>query len=249
MHGHLQARKGQNDSINAAAASLQLRSALLFTGSALVEAMTLYSYGIHDPYRLWERNQVRGLAGQDISFALENTADKTRAWWESLSQSEKEENFNKLYNGLRGWDITPLPKSEQVQRSSFAIGNDNWARRSVTVQGKAFYAHEVNYFFWGFIHRLAEKDGLDTSRTSMLNWVRAYRVLGDSVYNIARSDHGGMRIGRLQWADAGWDYADNGWYYAPAVAALHGAEPNTDTYNSSLSTLFIDGDIVVLTSF
>ena len=96
-----------------------------------------------------------------------------RARWPALTSAEKDdiiqttsrvfytdesvfERFSTNPFGLNtkafdSWDVKELASlSEQGQFES--DGPNYWVPRSVTVDGNVHLAHEVNYFFYGYLH-------------------------------------------------------------------------------------------------
>ena len=83
----------------------------------------------------------------------------------------------------------------------------DWAPRSVSVDGNVYYAHEVNYFIWGFMNAEASKNGDTISKDATLLQIWNYRFIADAFYGTCTLNDG-TKTGRSAWAAAGWDYLD-----------------------------------------
>jgi hypothetical protein len=133
-----------------------------------------------------------------------------------------------MFEAVAGWDAKPLQANIYSQQLEFSGGTTNWAPRSVSVDGNVYYAHEVNYFFWGYMNAEANKKGDSITETRMLEWVAAYRGTAGPIYaNMPGAFHDGSLYGRAAWAQAGWNYSMTGTFKPPTVVALPNATPQT----------------------
>ncbi|MGL4421820.1 MAG: hypothetical protein ACRCZF_14220, partial [Gemmataceae bacterium] len=136
-----------------------------------------------------------------------------------------------------GWDATPLQFGIDRQRMEFSGGTANWAPRSVSVDGNVYYAHEVNYFFWGYMNAEANKKGASITETGMIEWVAAYRGSTGPVYaNLPGAVHDGSLYGRAAWAQAGWNYSMTRTFNPPTVVSLPNATPSNAAYSGYLGS-------------
>lgn len=199
---------------------------------------------------LWEdrvRAQATGKSGKNLTQSLLQSANGVMNWWSaSLSDDESDRlttltfdniiSQNSMYS-FSGWDISPLNGHMEEQRGRFAGGISDWAPRSVTVQGKVYYAHEVNYFIWGVAHAMAAKrntqHGNEITREAMVNWVLRYRTYTDWAWMPKPND--GTKHGRAAWAEAGWDYVQTGIFNPPSKFYLPNATPNDEVYSEKFT--------------
>jgi hypothetical protein len=148
--------------------------------------------------------------------------------------------------GIGGWDATPLESDISKQRRHFGVAD--WAPRTVTVDGNVYYAHEVNYFFWGFMNAQANKKGARASKEMMVEWIYYYRFAADPAYCF--TEHDGTKAGRAAWARAGWDYAMTGELKAPTAIRLPGASATEAEYAGFLGfgtfQVTVGGEIIPL---
>jgi len=222
--------------------ALRFTSTLVRYGGGLYELMCYLSFG-HAKWGDSVRKHVTGTGGRDITSALTYTADELVTWWdENLSDQESDDlttftfanmlNQNSMYS-FSGWDVFPLNEEQTPQQAAFAADVADWAPRSVTVDRNVYYAHEVNYFFWGVAHALAAQRQTSHARSltkeKMLGWVMAYRQYAGDAANIATA-HDGSKYGRAAWAAAGWDYIVTGSLSPPTDYRLPNATANGDVY-------------------
>jgi hypothetical protein len=216
----------------------------LVTPFALTETWLYMGLG-NDWYRILERSKVTGTGGHDVTTALTRTTAKIDVWWKALSPAQRSTKINQMWS-INGWDISPLADNMAVQRQEF--GGPDWAPRSVTVNDEVHYAHEVNYFFWGYLNGLASKNGQSVSKAEALNIIYAYRTGAGAAFVTEAYD--GTMGGRAAWAAAGWDYAMSGNFETPSDVALPLATPSNTPYagyqGSGAFHLYINKERVLL---
>ncbi|MEQ1903299.1 MAG: hypothetical protein ABL888_03850 [Pirellulaceae bacterium] len=115
---------------------------------------------------------------------------------------------------------------------------------SKKVECPLLISHEVNYFFWGVMCAVASKNGqTNVTRNGMVSRIYLYRrLLGDPAYS--RGEYGGTIAGRVAWAEAGWDYVENGTFNSPSNERIKHAVPTNRDYNG-LFQVFANREIVV----
>lgn len=185
--------------------------------------------------------------------------------WDSRSVASKEylidymwspfadSTFDVFFPFISAWEINELslfPPKAPVQT------NPIQAYRTVTVQsggvGKVFYAHEVNYWLFGYINGLAYADGLSNSAGMIATGlvVGVYRPVTQYLaFDVElqrswlyRRDDGNTR-GRTEWAHAGWMSAAVGGFIPAPNAALPFTTPSGTIFNGRLTVRVGDSSI------
>ena len=135
---------------------------------------------------------------------------------------------------------TIIPPRERILRNDRSRGGH--VAETVTVRGRAYYAHEVNYLLWGMINRLAFDSNIDIFTTGvnpMTEQVLVYRRI------LYPGESGtGHEFGRMSWARAGWVWAGpNGHLDPPAYWSLTNVRANPTVYPARLRVKVGGSDI------
>lgn len=139
---------------------------------------------------------------------LADLRQKPFAAWDTMSLAEQTRLFDTLYEinpkggmtALGAWDINALAWNKEKLHSPVSSPQ---ARGTVSVKGRVYFSHEVNYILWGLISRFGYDSGIRTafsSRGGVAISVFYYRMTAYIAGELPRS------AGRIRWAETGWDW-------------------------------------------
>jgi RHS repeat-associated protein len=110
-----------------------------------------FATGATDPSGL---QAARKVAGKDITDALSKTIREFRVQFNKLSVAGRVDLARGLFNfntGTISWDIEEFYKTED--KANLPWAGPGLDAKFVTVNGKSYFAGEVNYVLWGAVNR------------------------------------------------------------------------------------------------
>ncbi len=166
-------------------------------------AIAAYFVGIpavERSYDQLEKSTAVGRGGRDITRQMKLLNKHfVQAW--NLQHISAKEDIMEVNGDLHDWSqvSTTNPFGLNVQgvgsrdaaqlgsplmQQDFSVGAD-WIPRSVTVDGKAYLAHEVNYYYYGYLNGLAWKEnhGLGKDVSAVKSNITLYRPAGYVFFN------------------------------------------------------------------
>jgi hypothetical protein len=211
---------------------------LFFTLAALSAALLTYAViipGVEASYDTSEKVTTIGFGGKDITSQMERLCRNFDIKWRQLPNPTKQDvmavnsgpfdrrqfavpgnPFALNIKGIGSWDASQL--ASPLMQKDFSSGPD-WIPRSVSVSGNVHLAHEINYFFYGYLHGLASKqDGIGLSIQRVRHQIAVYRPFGYVLFNaLERRQFDGSTAGRIAWATAGYASAQNEQFITPGA--------------------------------